>query len=1061
MFNLGARVRACVLVVFYALLIVSNGFSQVVTGAILGRVTDTTGAVVPSASVQIQNVDTGFSQSVQTDSGGRYLSRNLPLGNYSVTVQQAGFQTQVRSGISLSVGSEVVVNVEMAVGAVQEKVEVVGEAPAIETTNATISNLVSQEQMRDLPLNGRSVDNLALLSPGVFSNRTTQPNQTVGMGVHLSINGARPDSVLYLLDGTTINDSTANGHGSAAGTTMGVEGILEFRIITHNFTAEYGRNGGGVISSVTRAGTNELHGSAYEFVRNNIFDARNFFNPGDLPAFRRNQFGGAAGGRIFKDKLFFFANYEGLRQRQGITSTSSVPDLNARKGLLPNAAGVPTPVTLSPAAVPYLNLYPLPNGPSNGDGTALYITGASTLATEDYTMGRMDYRISDKDSFYGRYIYDPAYSSRPEAVPVYQSSVITTDHLAMLSETHIFSGASLNEFRFAMNRMKRGQDSHPTIAVPPSLLFVPGLPFGTITFAQSGSNNTQLSQLGSNQGADSHAIVNLFQESDTFSTVRGRHSLKFGVDFERQDINNSVTTSSRGAYQFGGLGALMAGTPSVLRLELSVAGSVKERGWRRNFFATFVQDDFRVRPNLTLNLGLRYEVATSPVEVHGFSGNLINITDAKNTPGPPFLTPKANFAPRGGVAWDPTGSGKTSIRAGGGIFFQPIDGRNWFQQSSTESDYNKTVNLSNPPFPNGLAAAQALGGPIFANGRVQFHTDMGAIYHYSFEVQRQLVRTLSLRAGYVGSQGRHLPIFEEDNIRIPTILGDGSKFWPTTAPLTNAGYPSVPTITTHGRSAYNGLQAALQKTFSAGLMFQLSYTYSKAQSNGDEITTGQALTVPSAPVDITDLNRDYSRSAYDQRHIISLNFSYQMPWEKHLNGRLAKSTLGGWSINGIYQYGSGVSGDILDGFNNARDNNPNSPDRPDLTPGFSNDPIHGVTAGCLGIPAGQKLHTPARWYDPCAFTLSSAGTYGNLGRLTVTMPGLSVLDFTLVKVTPITERKKLEFRAEFFNFFNHANFGLPVLTTFSSTRARTGNAGLITNTTTQNREIQLGMKLVF
>ncbi len=383
------RSIVCTTFLFGILVAATTASAQVVTGTISGRMTDATGAVIPGSTVQVQNVETGLSRSVQTDAAGRYEARNLPVGSYSITAQQAGFRTEVRRGVTLTVGSEVTVNLELTVGEVQEKVEVTAEAPTIETTNATLSGLVSQQQMRDLPLNGRSYDQLELLAPGVVIQPNAGRDSTHGSRFHISSNGDRDTPSLYLLDGATVNDASSEGPGSAAGLSLGVEAIREFRVLTHNFSAEYGRNSGAVIPAVTRSGTNEFHGSAYEFLRNNVLDARNFFNPGALPPFRQNQFGASFGGPLKKDRIFFFANYEGFRQRQGVTVIANVPDANARNGLLPNASGVLQTVTLTPAVVPYVNMYPVPKGRSLGNGIAEFLRDFSTTATEDSLLSKL------------------------------------------------------------------------------------------------------------------------------------------------------------------------------------------------------------------------------------------------------------------------------------------------------------------------------------------------------------------------------------------------------------------------------------------------------------------------------------------------------------------------------------------------------------------------------------------------------------------------------------------------------------------------------------------------
>ena len=674
-------------------------------------------------------------------------------------------------------------------------------------------------------------------------------------------------------------------------------------------------------------------------------------------------------------------------------------------------------------------------------------------------MERMDLRLSDKDTFFARYVFDPSETVGPLPLPTFVNALTGTDHFAELSETHTFSGTSLNEFRFAFNRTARGMNSYPLNPISTALSFVPGQPFGTISFSQGNPGTSQLSQLGINPGGLQSWTVNLFQGTETFSTIRGAHSLKFGVDLERQQLNNLYGSQLRGNYQFGGLSSLLAATPKQFRFLLNSGQSNPERGWRRILISGFVQDDFRVRPNLTLNLGLRYDEFTAPSEVSGRSSYLLHVTDPTNTLGPPFMPSKLNFAPRVGMAWDPTGSGKTSVRLGAGLFYNLLDGRSWYGDATQNAQFLQSYAVKNAPFPNALSAGIPVGALQANNGVAA--PDTPTVIQYNLELQRQLVPTLSVRLGYVGSHGYNLTYYTDRNIIIPQIQPDGSEFFAANGPVPNPNFGTMETVTTGAHFNYNGLQVVLQKTLSAGLTFQASFTYSKSLSDADEITAGQINSVALTTLDPHNIGRDYSLSAYDQRHNFVANGAYQMPWDKRLNGRLAKATLGGWAINGIFSYGSGLPFTVLDGFNNSNDGDGNAPDRPNLTPGFSSNPASGVTMGCQGITAGQALHTPTRWFDPCAFTLNAAGTLGNLGRNTVIGPGLVELDLALVKATSLTEKTKLEFRAESFNLANHANFGLPLNNVFNSGGTRNGNAGTITGTATDNREIQLGLKLMF
>jgi hypothetical protein len=406
------------------------------------------------------------------------------------------------------------------------------------------------------------------------------------------------------------------------------------------------------------------------------------------------------------------------------------------------------------------------------------------------------------------------------------------------------------------------------------------------------------------------------------------------------------------------------------------------------------------------------------------------------------------------------------VRLAGGVLHNQITGRLWYHQANQNADYLKSFELVNPPFPNALAVGIPPGARQ-VNWTNSYHPDTPTVVHSNVEIQRQLAPTLNLRAGYVGAYGYNMSRVTSDNIRVAQIQADGRKFFASTAPLVNPVFGDIGRMVTDATFNYNAMQLSLQKSYSAGLQLQASYTLSKTLSDADETGSLPAFAIPGSAQDKGDLGAEYSLSSYDQRQTLVVNGVYEMPWNKRLNGGLAKAILSGWAINGVYSFNTGAPITMLAGFNNSRDQDRFNPDRPDLNAGFSNNPVNGVTAGCtnpngsLAIAAGQKLRTPDRWYDPCAFSLPPAGFYGNLGRNTVTGPGLSSFDFTLLKTTSLTEQMKLEFRAEFFNLLNHANFFFPIINVFNSSRDYSGNAGRITGTSTDNRQIQLGMKLIF
>ena len=828
-------------------------FAQTITGSISGTVKDSSGAVLPNAQIQVLNQDTGVSRTLQSDAAGHYSALLLPLGNYQVTATAQGFQKEVRSGILLTVGREAVVDLAMSVGAMTQTVEVAGEAAQINTTSAAIQGLVSGEQIRELPLNGRSYTDLALLNPGVIYDRMTGSSASDGFGVRMSLNGARFNYVLYLVDGTITNDTSGTA-GTVNADNIGVEGIREFSILSHNYSAEFGHSAGGVVNAVTRSGTNQFHGSLYEFLRNNAIDARNFYQQGPEPEFRRNQFGGAVGGPIKKDKLFFFSNYEGFRQVLGTPANVVAPDANMFNGIIP-IGGVLTHVGVSPTIAPYLaHFQPLVTGHqtivNQGDGTQLVAGTFIQPINENYYMNRVDYHVSDKDSLYARDIYDTSNRIRPNSD--YQFSVLdnANNYFAQIGETHIFTADAFNDFRIAFNRTARYTDLGPQPAnVPPS--FVAGQPLGRMIFT-GGSNAANatgggLSGLGNLNAEPLYWDQNVWEEGDTFALIHGKHSFKFGVDLQRYQTNRVTGGGIRTSWTFGGPLSFLQAQPTqqdtgqilgqVTPAECGCPNgetSVIEFGYRQWLPSWFIVDDWRVSSRLTLNLGLRQEWYTDPTEINGLAATLPTITSPTSVVGSPYQSAKLNFAPRIGLAWDPTGSGKTSIRFGAGTYFNQVNikeaGPSDYQFTAAYSEVcNWTAGAKNPCAGFPLSPLTPVLNGSKSEGFVQSPLPTPTVIQYGVDVQHQLTSTLSVRLGYVGWYGYHMTRSFAANTNNP-VPGTNGLVFPSPAGSLgkiNSAFGTITELADDAIANYNGLQAELKKSLGRGLTFQFAYTFSK------------------------------------------------------------------------------------------------------------------------------------------------------------------------------------------------------------------------------------------
>jgi hypothetical protein len=454
--------------------------AQDTTGTILGTITDASGAVLPGVTVTVKNVDTSQARTIVSDAAGRYRMPLLQSGRYEVTVQLSGFQTMVRSGITVTVGQQAVVDAKLSLGNVSESITVEGAAPLVETTTATISTVVTEQQLGSMPLNGRDVTQLVLLQPGVVMSRSSVSGSNVGQGTKISVAGSRPSQNLFTLDGTAYNDALNNTPASANGVMTGVETIKEFRVITNALSAEYGRAGGGVFNVVTKSGSNQFTGSAFEFFRDDRLDGRNYFDD-EKPDFRRNQFGGSFGGTVIRNKTFFFGSYEGLREHKGITQVATVLDDNARRGILPGVA----PINIPAAVLPYISLYPVANGPlirtaaGAPTGLAEYVGVMNRKSNQDFAMVRLDQTFSANSSIFGRYLYDDSIQDEPVNFPQWPNLVANTKHLLTIEQRQLFTSVLINELRGGFNRSHPLEDVNP-LDPRPDIAFVPGKGFGEL-----------------------------------------------------------------------------------------------------------------------------------------------------------------------------------------------------------------------------------------------------------------------------------------------------------------------------------------------------------------------------------------------------------------------------------------------------------------------------------------------------------------------------------------------------------------------------------------------------
>jgi len=1050
-----------------------------VSASIKGTVTDPSGAPLPSSAVSATDLETGATRSTVTDDSGRYLILALPVGQYEVRVTKPGFQDAIRTGIRLVIGQEAAVDLTLQVSSVNSEVRVTADAPIVSTTTKDISGLVGEQQVKDLPLNGRSFDLLMPLNPGVVNftwmktGGTGISNSTTGN--NFAVSGNRPQQNLFLLNGIEYTGAAENNMqpGGTSGMLLGVDAVREFNVLRDSYGAEFGKRPGAQVVIVTQSGSNLWHGSAFEFLRNNVLDAPNFFDQGDAPPFRRNQFGASFGGPIKKDNTFFFANYEGFRQVLHQTSLAFVPDATSRA----NAA---------PSVQPLLNLWPTPPaGAPDFSGIAEVFSSPLQHIREDFGTLRLDHLFSQRDSLSGAYTIDDGDDFTATPADPYSADVVALrQQVATLEETHVFSPRLLNTARFGFSRAGYFFTGEPTPGTPATQVpgFLTGLPVGAVVVGGSAASNpqAQIGLAGSNNGSNLTIARNLYTVEDHLDLTRGRHQLEFGLWLQRFQSNETLALSQYGQATFTSLQTFLTGTISSFLFDPSPT----QLNWRSFFAAWYAQDTLRLSPRLTLTLGFRAESSTGWNEAHGrasnytFTGGIISAQPQVG--GSLFTTNNAKFLPqpRVSAAWSPFSS-KTVFRAGFGMYNDLQDALGY------RADQNAPFN---PTYTTPYTVAQLPinpAGPFpstskLVPGGVQPALHTPTLISYSLRVQQQLSTNTSLTVGYVGSHGYHELIGIDANEPFPVICPAAPcpANYPATFPAGLAGTPVpagayyVPTAVkptpslantwtwfSEGVSSYNSLQVDINRRFSSGLTLRGVYTFSRALDDGDSLNATTSGGGPALASNPFNLRSDWGLATFDVRNVAVASVTYALPIgrgqrfladERGFVNGLIGALLTGWSVNSIVTLQDGFPFTPQLSYNPSNNGDTRNPVRPFANPAFTGPVILG---------------TPQEWFNPAAFlapsnTAANAGFYGNVGRNTLTGPGLATWDFSAVKDTRLRENLSLQFRAEIFNLLNRANFNLPNAVVFTPSGV-SPTAGAITSTSTTARQVQFGLKLLW
>jgi hypothetical protein len=1096
-----------VLVCSATLVFAPIAFSQQITGSIRGTVTDPSGAVVDSANITVTQNETGLMRTTATDHAGAYLVLELPVGHYQLRVERSGFQSYVQQGITLDVNETAIIPVSLKVGTSNEKVEVNADAELIQGTVTSLGTVVSEREVLDLPLNGRNFTQLGLLQPGVvpLTPGLAEAGGSLRAGQAYAVNGQRPESNNFLIDGA----NNFNGVDGGFVLKPPVDAVTEFRILTHNANAEFGNSLGSTTNIITRSGTNQLHGAVWEFFRNDVFDATNFFATRTEPL-KQNQFGASLGGPVRKDKTFLFGFYEGFRNRQGQTQSSTVPSVAERSGDFSAACpegfsggfcnnpnhqlfnvflSKPYPnnqlTDINPLSTGLLSLFPLPNS-----GTNLFTSTQIVTQNYDEFGIRLDHYLTASDALNFRYMFNDGTQFNPiptsgASVPGFPVGQDQRSQNFVAQETHTLNPGLIGVVRFSYLRNKflyGGRTNHTTpaslgFAYTPSLDLAIGPPFIQVN---------GYTTIGDPITGPRNSYENAFDYSGSLSWVHGRHELKFGGGYQHRQINVLQGIATNGFFVFvpfpvvpNAFASFLFGQPIFF---LQGRGDFA-RGIRGNSLNGYGQDTYRVNNRLTLNFGLRYELPFPDTEIKNRQTLFIPGRQSTVVPSaPPGLlypgdagvpaglipTFTKGFAPRVGIAWDPTGSSKWLVTSAYGIFYEPYyTGQGGPLQSPISAPpYLQTEQVNVPNFADPFNGNPPVSGQ-FATPLTNLTLDRNLSLPYAqdwdLNVQRSFGANLLFQIGYIGTKGTKLPRFIEGNpaIYMPGVStpdnADQRRLYSgcTLAdPPSTCKFSSTGLIAGIANSNYNALEASLKQRFSHGLAFLASYTYSKAIDDASSFNmTGSAAKPVAGENDLAqnpfNLAAERGPSLFDARHRFVFSYQWSLPFF-HQSGSLTHTLLGDWRLNGIVTAMSGTPFTVFDST--------------DVSDQGGAPEITGFSANRPNLVSGQNPNagpkTTAAWLDAAAFAQvipnpnSPVQQFGDAGRNIGVGPRFSDWDFSVFKNFRVTESKNIQFRAEFFNFLNHPNFRLPD-SDISSPTFNTIQAAL------PPRVIQLALKFLF